>query len=277
MGRRRASRAATVGVLMAMLVLAGCGGAAGPPPAKLPFHQRGEPTGAYAGKPPRALIILLRGGGWRGPEPGVTRQLGYLADYYRAQGYETLNADYRAGPAGFADVLRFYDRARRRVGEHEPICAVGESAGAHLALMLAVRRASLDCVVSLAGPTDLTHLGGAPESRATRALAIDAFGRDHLAAWSPALHADRIHARLLLVEAANDPLVAVSQGRRMVRAKPGARLIVLPPGTRGFVHSRVSLAAGLRAVAAENRFLPRSRPNEAELSPSRAAVAPSSG
>src|SRR5207245_957892 len=152
---------------------------------------------------------------------------------YERLGYATLTVDYRAGAEGIDDVDAFYHSARRRVGRDLPICAIGASAGGHIALMLAVRNPDLACVIDLEGPTDLTSL--APGSAAYD-FAVRPFGKSELAAFSPALQARAIRAKVMLAFARNDPLVPVNQGVEMARALPGARLIVLPPGPAVFIH-----------------------------------------
>lgn len=238
------------------LVVTGCGGGgkAGPPPLR---SHWGEPQGARAGRAPRALVMLVHGGGWRGPDPQAYQATAALAPIFEAQGYATLTFDYRTGAEGVADAERFYAAARRRVGAGVPICAYGASAGATIALLLAAHHPEMRCVVALAGPTDLPALAHQPGGATAYAMAVRAFGEANLRRFSPALHASDIKARLLLVAAANDPLVPLAQTAEMAHAVPGTRRIVLPPGDLGarFVHSRVDLAADKRADAAELRFL----------------------
>jgi acetyl esterase/lipase len=204
---------------------------------------------------PRAVVLLIHGGGWAG------QNATYLADAandgrnLQRLGYETLAFDYRAGALGIEDAQAFYREARERVGPHLPICALGWSAGAHIALMLAVMDPGLACVVDLAGPTDLTVLaverGGAYGS----GIAARVFGTRRLAAYSPALRAHSIRAKALLMYARDDPVVPVAQGEIMARALPGSRLIVLPPGPEPFVHSGVAPAAYQRALITLGAFL----------------------
>jgi pimeloyl-ACP methyl ester carboxylesterase len=210
------------------------------------------PTG---GRAPRGLIMVIHGGGWRGLSPALTADVVPAARSYNRLGYATVVPDYRAGAAGVADIDRFYRRARRAMGPKVPICAVGGSAGGHLALVLAARHPDLRCVIAQAAPTDLVALN--QSSRLGHTLPALQFGSGRLDALSPARHARRMKARLLLVYAANDPYVPLDQGREMARARPGARLIVLGPGRAQFVHSKVDAAAKARLERTELRFLTR--------------------
>jgi pimeloyl-ACP methyl ester carboxylesterase len=247
--RRAGLRRGVLGSLAALL-LAGCGAAGGAlhtlpnPPASKPITGGGSSRAVWgaplSGQSPRALIMLIHGGGWSGINPFAFKQTVRESVIFRALGFETLTVDYRAGALGVKDVDRFYRQARQRVGGKLPICAFGTSAGGHIALMLAVRHPDLACVIDQAGPTDLPSLGTDPGGAAAYKIATKRFGNSDLAKLSPALHAASIKAKLLLVYAQNDPLVPVAQGYDMARADPRARLVVLPPGSAPFVHTGVN-------------------------------------
>jgi acetyl esterase/lipase len=206
------------------------------PSAERPRAVWGSPP---RGVTPRALIILIHGGGWRGIDPVAFKDTLAVATLIQRLGFKTLTVDYRRGAEGLDDVDAAFHQARRRVGAHLPICAYGASAGGHLSLMLAVRNPDLACVVDLAGPSDLPALEHDPNGQSAFQIALQAFGRGPLSQLSPALHAGSIKAKLLLVYAQDDPLVPVSQGREMAHADPRAQLIVLPPGSAGFGHTGV--------------------------------------
>ncbi len=253
-------------------MLAGCGQGiqpvttiGGPGPSTL--GGSGQPTAVYGqpldGTAPRALVILIHGGGWSGLNPNALKGTEATAPIFQRFGFETMSVDYRAGAQGVADVEQLYRDARKRVG-HLPICAFGVSAGAHIALMLAVKFPDLACVVGLAGPTNLPVLKTQHGGAAGYKIAEHAFGAAHLAQYSPALLASSIKAKLLLVYAQNDPLVPVSQGHEMARADPSTKLIVLPPGSASFVHTGVGapvsrtgvdLIAKQQAAQEEFKFL----------------------
>ena len=206
----------------------------------------GKPTN---GQSPREVVMLIHGGGWAGIDPTAVQETAAQAPIYESAGYETVVPDYRRGAQGIDDVERFYHEAQRRF-PNLPICVVGNSAGGHIALMLAVKDPDLACAVSLAGPTDLPALASEPGGEIADRLATKNFGdTSQFKELSPALHADSICARVLLIYARNDPIVPVAQGEEMARALPSATLIVLPPGTAGFVHSGGEAQYGVDVAA----------------------------
>jgi dienelactone hydrolase len=263
-------RAATFVILLALAVpvLSACGPGGSSDDGKVeheaeppPQSRFGAPVGSFAGERPKALILLIHGGGWEGENPQAFEQEAALAPIFQKRGFATLTFDYRAGEQGLADAERFYRQARRKVGPDVPVCAYGASAGGHVALMLAARNPDLACAVSLAGPTDLPALDDEPGGQDSYDLAVQAFGRDALKRLSPVEHAKAIKARLMLVAAQNDPLVPVAQARAMAKAKPGTQVIVLPAGDEGgpFIHSKVDSRAATQALVRELGFLAAAR------------------
>jgi acetyl esterase/lipase len=261
---RRIVTALAAGILGAG-VASGCGSSS---------HTKSRPTvqspnlPAVWGKPAggvhrRVLLLVIHGGGWKGLDTASFDSEVATARFFQRLGYETLTFNYRGGAQSIQDAEMFYRLARKRVGPRFPICALGPSAGGHISLMLAVREPDLACVIDLAGPTDLVSLVKQRGGAEGPALAVRAFGRSNLAAYSPALHAGSIRAKVMMVYAQNDPVVPVAQGEEMARALPGSKLFVLPPGPVTFVHSLggprtrtgVSAAAYDRAWAAGSSFL----------------------
>ncbi|HEY1539662.1 MAG TPA: prolyl oligopeptidase family serine peptidase, partial [Solirubrobacteraceae bacterium] len=216
----------------------------------LPFaYEVGEPT---AGEPVRGTMILLHGGAWFSvgrAKLSLTRE---DAARWRARGWRTVNATYRACAASVGDVLALYDRVAGRYGTAQPICAFGRSAGGQLALLLAARRPRLDCVVAEAGIADLPAL--ARETTATGRLgpatvtnwATAAFGADQLAGVSAA--GSPVHARVLYAIGVADTLVPWRQATDFARAQhrrdPQAYvdLLHVPAGDQPFEHAYVSTA-----------------------------------
>lgn len=192
---------------------------------------------------------MFPGGGWFPLEDAV-RSTDHYVERYRKLGWEAVNVGYRpGGEEGYEDVLRAYEAAKRS-NPDAPVCAVGESSGGHLALMLAARR-PLACVEGVGAPTDLRSLRGF-----AREVAVKAFGRGGLAEWSPVLYAGDIRGRVMLVHAASDMVVAASQARAMKDAKPDAELVLLPPGRLGFMHlTRIRKASYRDYLEAEERML----------------------
>lgn len=193
-------------------------------------------------------MLIFPSGGWF-PHPDATRSTDHYVERYRSLGWAARNVAYRhGGEEGYEDVVAAYERARE---EHPraPVCAVGESSGGHLALMLAARR-PLACVEAVGAPTDLRALRGF-----VRRVAVKAFGHD-LAAWSPVRHAGSIRGRVMLVHAANDLVVDPGQARLMKDAKPDAELVLLPPGELSFMHlTKIDEPAYRAYLEAEERML----------------------
>jgi acetyl esterase/lipase len=228
--RTRAPRiaASRVWALLALLLvlpaLIGCGGSSDDTLGGTPIVKWGEPEHG----PPKGVVILLHGGGWRSNRTGFEQEMPF-AETLQARGYATVVIGYSPGIRGFSEIEDVYAQVQRRYAGL-PICAHGISAGGHLALMLATREPDLDCVVDLVGPADLTTLadqGGA----AVHQLAVNAFGEDGLARWSPIAYARRIKARVLMVMAQTDPVVPAEQGPEFAKAFPSVKLVVIPAGS----------------------------------------------
>lgn len=164
-------------------------------------YEVGSPTGAYAGQVPRGNILVIHGGGWSLTGAGNLERNRGEADRWRARGFQTVNLSYRACGQSIADVAWFYDRTRAATGT-APICATGASAGGNLALLLAVYRPGVYCVVSQAGPTNLSTIRSQDAYDATTRtlnqtnggrwvhnLGVAAFGAENLSVFSPAAHA----------------------------------------------------------------------------------------
>ena len=196
-------------------------------------------------------MLIFSGGAWLKPPPTEVAETRHYEDRYVKQGWVAINVGYRpGGEESFADVTRAYDKAK---ADHPglPICAVGESSGGHLALMLAMAR-PLDCAEAVDAPVDLTQ--GMPKSLLATAIAI--FGRQNLKRWSPALRAGDIHGRVMLVEAEGDISVPMAQARQMKKALPRAELIVLSKGDLPFIHdTKVDRAAYAKYLAREREWL----------------------
>ena len=126
----------------------------------LPFHYEvGEPDGLYANRPPAGVLLLFHGGGWTSNGGGAAQSIRGEANRWRARGWRTVNASYRPCGRSIEDVLSLYDRVRSTYGGTSPVCTFGQSAGGHLALMVAARRpGGVRCVVNQAGPTDAPAL-----------------------------------------------------------------------------------------------------------------------
>lgn len=228
-------------------------------------YEIGAPTSTPERlEPARRVMMFVHGSAWMTVGRKAMRSEREIATKWRATGWQTVSISYRACRRSVGDVVRFYDLVRARVGPHVPICLRGQSAGGHLALMVAAKRPDVACVLSLASPTDLRAIraqgrieaasaAGPAQLRAGAArvanLAVSAFGRRRQRAVSPVAHASRIGARLLLATAVNDVVIPLGQATALANAvtsaRPGAYVdaVRLAAGSKAFVHGSASSAA----------------------------------
>ncbi|MFP5362394.1 MAG: alpha/beta hydrolase family protein [Thermoleophilia bacterium] len=258
-------------------------------------YEVGEPSGTFAGEVPKGVMILFHGGGWVSNGGGAAQALRGEADRWRARGWRTVNSSYRPCGRAVGDAVSVYDRVRATYGAASPVCTLGQSAGGHLALMVAARRpGGVSCVVDQAGPVDGASLvgqgafdprGGGTQTdgpRAVHNMMVAAFGEENLASVSPAQLIDSglQGTRILAVTAAEDALIPYGQ-MTMLRdeidaADPGAHVVTmqLAPGDQPFVHGYVSQAA-LDSYRAAERDLVAPLAGGAPADPPEAEPAPS--
>jgi acetyl esterase/lipase len=209
------------------------------------------------------IMILIHGGGWQGTGQGAVDGLKRWADRYNSLGWATLNVDYRPYANSVNDVAQWYDWMNSAFGSQYPICAMGQSAGGHLALLLSVKRSDLECVVSQAGPTDLPNLNAQPGAgyQAVYDLAVKAFGASNLYVYSPIAWASYglLSAKVLQADTIDDQLVHISQQRNLAAKLPGSIAIELPGSTLtsdpAFGHSRTTWPALGSYLQQEQTFL----------------------
>jgi acetyl esterase/lipase len=206
------------------------------------YYELGAPTGAYAGRPPKGVMLVIHGGGWYRVGPPLVMTTRHFADDWRKRGWQTVNLSYGGCARSLDDVVTFHDLVREAFPDI-PMCALGESAGGQLALMLAVRRPDLDCVVAHAAPTDLPGLRDTAPP--TYEWAAAAFGTDQLEALSPVRHASEIGARVLLGAGAGDKLVPPGNAVAMESALADtySDLKLMDGGPVKYIHTGVDQAA----------------------------------
>ncbi|HEY1237549.1 MAG TPA: prolyl oligopeptidase family serine peptidase [Solirubrobacterales bacterium] len=222
--------AALAATALSILIAAGCGGGGGGDDDLLPKTVGGAPVSWNVPENhPAGLVILLHGGGWRASDSGYEQQQ-RNAEVIQDHGYATVAVDYAQGAEGYQQLVEVFKEARRRY-PGLPVCAVGISAGGNMALTLATQEPDLHCVIALSAPTDLTTIAQQdPDADEAHKAAVENLGTNLFAKFSPALRADRIRAKVLLIAAANDPVVPAEQSRELARALPGAQLLELPAG-----------------------------------------------
>lgn len=124
-------------------------------PAAPAAYEIGPPAG---GGRARRVLVLIHGGAWYVVGKTAMEAERELAADWRRVGWETVSITYRGCGASIPDALRFYDLVRARAGPRVPVCLLGQSAGGHLALMIAALRPDVACVISEAGPSDLVNV-----------------------------------------------------------------------------------------------------------------------
>jgi acetyl esterase/lipase len=237
-----------------------------PAPTNLSTNALGTLPGYYeVGLPAdmskaKGVMMVIHGGGWTVAGRPVVAALRGRAAAWRDRGWITVNTTYRACAPSADDVLAAFD-ATAAAYPDRPICISGESAGAHLALLIAARRPGVACVIGTGAPTALDQLGsetaydpftGGQQGKGPQleqGWATAAFGASQLPALSPAEHAENLTAKVLLGVAAQDNLIPVAQQtllRDAVLAADPARqvdVVVLPAGDTEWTHANVDRAA----------------------------------
>jgi acetyl esterase/lipase len=228
------------------------------------YYEVGSPSGAHAGEAPIGVMVLFHGGGWATNGAGAAEDVRGDADRWRARGWLTVNSTYRACGRSIPDATEMYDRVRTTYGPALPVCTLGQSAGGHLALMVAVKRpGGVNCVINQGGPTDTASLptqgaydaatGGTQTSqpKVVHNLMVAAFGQENTIAVSPvqSVAPGLTGARVLAVASAHDPLIPYEQMtllRDRIRAADmtaHVETMQLEAGEQPFVHAPVSQAA----------------------------------
>ena len=199
-----------------------------------------------AGEGRRPAVVMIHGGGWRAGDKASWRP---EAEQLAARGWVAFSVNYRLDePAVFPAEIDDVQAAVRWVRAHaqeygvDParIAAIGESAGGHLAAMLATlgrgdldRDARIRVGAAWSPPVDLTALAGSrgagwigPLLGCNRETCPD-----RLAQSSPITHVDASDAPLYLVSSTQE-LVPLSQSQAMAERLKAAgvdhRLDVYP-------------------------------------------------
>jgi len=220
-----------VAVVLVTLATTGCGEKESSSGVPRPTTISGARVswGDPASGDPRGVVMLIPGGGWERTTSTYEEQKA-SAPAIQARGFATVAVGYDTGAKGFRQVVDVFKKVRE-VYPGLPICASGISAGANYALLLAAREPEVKCVVAVVPPTDLNTIGTQdPEGGEAYQAAVAAFGQDQLAKYSPVRYADKIKAKVLVIVAADDPVVPEAQGQEFAKALPGTQLIVVPPG-----------------------------------------------
>jgi acetyl esterase/lipase len=198
-----------------------------------------------AAGPVQGVVIGIHGGAWYGVGRELSLTVREDLERWRRHGWHGVIVDYPKGGAAVASVVRSYDKVRARY-PGLPVCLYGESAGGHLALLVAAARPDVACVETAGAPTDLEAIDPSLGPLAAHADRNARMAFPDLRAGSPA-RLD-IRAPLLVTHLRTDPVIGVAHARLM----PAARRVVMEPGPVGWVHGGVDGAsmAALRSVEA---------------------------
>lgn len=192
-----------------------------------------SPTG-----PIKGTMLLLHGGGWKGPDSYAQ---GLLMDQPGAMlvqhGWRVVSIDYRAGTDGLQDVMAAVsDQLAHPAGGL--LCLYGESAGAHLALVAASRMKGIDCIAAAGPPIDFqAYMAEATAGGQAKPLEVVAqmqkvFGATpaDTAPWEPVHIADKISADILIMRQTDDRLIPIDQMNRFLKVRPTAQFVSLQSG-----------------------------------------------
>jgi acetyl esterase/lipase len=222
---------------------------------------------------PKGWVMVIHGGSWIFVGPKATRtKLG--PTYFNPRGWGVYSIDYRPGKRSFWDAVAAYDHLRAKVGYRIPVCVLGLSAGGQLALLVAAVRPSVSCVISEAGPTDLSRIASQPAFTAPgkppSTVVPQAFARatkrwvfQNLWRWSPVRLAHLMHMPVLLGGSSWDQIIPeAAQMREFKAARPATKTLLLAGGPDKdtssplwFVHAGITRSALTRWDAALDRLL----------------------
>jgi acetyl esterase/lipase len=220
------------------------------PDTKLDILQLKQPS---QGKHPG--VIIIHGGGWVNGDKD--ERLEYAGMKWAEKGFVAAVVNYRlasvaTAPVAITDVLTaaqwFRDHASDYDVDPKRIVVTGESAGAHLALMVAFTPASaglgpageVAAVINFCAITDVTEqIEGPHATDYAKAWLPEQPNRSELARKvSPITYVRKGLPPVFTIHGDNDPLVPYSQSVRLTEAlrKDGnrAELITVPQNTHGF-------------------------------------------
>lgn len=228
------------------------GAAAATPPAKVTL-----PAGKI-----RGTVVLAHGGAWSRTDPQRLESTDATAARLRTLGLRTVQIAYGTRQSGYAEVRAAVVRARRAYRGR--LLIAGESAGGHLAMLVAARHPGLvDGTLALGAPSTVKAWTEDPRPR-PQALASyfrTVFGPS-TARWEP-LHQYRllgVRDPVVLAVAQGDPLIGPGHLQTMttLNARRGNRKVttVRPePGGEPFVHTGITPAAWARLLRVIDRRL----------------------
>jgi dipeptidyl aminopeptidase/acylaminoacyl peptidase len=259
-------------------------------PRRVPYSYRardGVEIPGYLTRPPDAegplpLVLLPHGG----PAAQDVAGFDWLAHALASRGYVVLQPNFR-GSGGFGQRWEKAGHGQWGIGvmqhdltdgvaaviaagiaDRERVCIVGASYGGYAALAGAAFTPELyRCSAAIAGVADLRDMlsferGTTGQTSATVSYWRQAMGvedaespTDHLNAASPAQHAERVQAPVLLIHGRDDTVVPITQSRAMERALIAAGKSVQFVELEGEDHWLSSPRTRLQTLQALGAFL----------------------
>lgn len=206
------------------------------------------------------LIVMPHGG------PASHDRYGFhwRAQYFARKGYIVLQPQFR-GSTGFGDTHYYAGQGEwggkmqsdlddgvqvlvdEQIVDPDRVCIIGSSYGGYAALAAgAFSPLNYRCIVSFAGVSDLVEqLRQERREHGRRSYVLDYWEdqmggslqeRDHLVAISPAMHAEKFRAPVLLLHGKKDTVVLPEQSERMYKALRKADKVVTYETLRGEDH-----------------------------------------
>ena len=219
------------------------------------YYPPSPPPGVVPPPGPAPLVVMAHGGPTAHAEPGFSRVVQFLAtrgigvldvNYTGSSGAGRAYREALNGAWGVADVRDCVAGAGHLVDQHlaDParLAIMGGSAGGYTVLRALTTTTAFSAGISLYGIGDMEALEAETdkfESRYTQTLVAPyPAGRATYIERSPIHHVDQLGSPLLLLQGADDPVVAPNQAERMyeaVRARGlEAELVVYPGESHGF-------------------------------------------
>jgi dipeptidyl aminopeptidase/acylaminoacyl peptidase len=255
---------------------------------RLPYHYKardGVEIPGYLTRPlgvdgPAPLVLLPH----RGPTDRDIEGFDWLAHFLASRGYAVLQPNYRgsagygrcweeAGYGGWGVGVMQHDLSdgvaavvAAGIADPERVCIVGVSYGGYAALAGAAFTPELyRCAAAINGVSDLreslTLYRGRRDRRSAavtyfeRSLGVEGGSMKDLDAASPAKHAERVQAAVLLVHGRDDSVVLIGQSKTMERALRGAGKTVQLVELEGEDHWLSEATTRIQTLEALDTFL----------------------